>query len=123
VRFVDRAPPGSGRDGANADLQVAAAVAEGRADAGFGLRAAAARMRLDFVPLATERYFLAAARRTLRSAAGQSLMQVLRGAEFARSVARLPGYDASHAGAHESLAAALSWIGCAGRRKAVREHA
>jgi molybdate transport repressor ModE-like protein len=123
VRFVDRAPPGSGRDGANADLQVAAAVAEGRADAGFGLRAAAAQMRLDFVPLATERYFLAAARRTLRSAAGQSLMQVLRSAEFSRSVARLPGYDASHAGAHESLAAALSWIGRAGRRKAVREHA
>lgn len=110
VRFVDRPPPGSGRDAASADLQVAAEVAEGRADAGFGLRAAASRYGLDFVALATERYFLAAARSTLRGAPFHALQQVLRGSEFKRAVARLPGYDASQAGDRESLTAALSWL-------------
>ncbi len=38
---------------------VAATVASGGADAGFGLRAAAAEYRLAFVPLVRERYFLA----------------------------------------------------------------
>jgi molybdate transport repressor ModE-like protein len=109
VRFADR-PPQAGRDAANADLLVAEEVASARADAGFGLRAAAARLRLDFVPLATERYFLAAARRTLRAAPFQALLQALRSEAFASGVAALPGYDPSRAGEHESIAAALSWI-------------
>lgn len=111
VRFVDRQPPGSARDAAHIDLQVAAAVAEGRADAGFGLRAAASRYGLDFVPLATERYFLAGTRATLRGASFQAVQHTLRNREFARVAARLPGYDASRAGERESLAAALSWLG------------
>lgn len=110
VRFVDRPSPGSGREAGSADLQVAAEVAEGRADAGFGLRAAAAHYGLDFVPLATERYFLAAGRATLGGAPFHALQQVLRGREFKRAAARLPGYDASQAGDRESLAAALSWL-------------
>ena len=109
VRFAGR-PPQAGRNASNADLLVADEVAAGRADAGFGLRAAAARLRLDFVHLATERYFLAASRRTLRSAAYQMMLQTLRSKEFASSVSRLPGYDPSRAGEHESVAAALSWI-------------
>jgi molybdate transport repressor ModE-like protein len=109
VRFADR-PPQAGRSAGNADLLVAEEVAAGRADAGFGLRAAAARLRLDFVPLATERYFLAAARRTLRAAPAQALLRTLRSAEFMRTVSRLPGYDPARAGEHETIAAALSWI-------------
>jgi molybdate transport repressor ModE-like protein len=108
VRFAGRPPQGHGAG--NADLRVAEEVAAGRADAGFGLRAAAARLRLDFVPLAKERYFLAAARRTLRGAPAQALLRTLRGKEFANLVGSLPGYDAARAGEHESIAAALSWI-------------
>ena len=108
VRFADR-PPQGGRAG-NADLLVAEEVAAGRADAGFGLRAAAARLRLDFVPLATERYFLAAARRTLRSAPAQMLLRTLRSDAFSRTVKRLPGYDPARAGEDESIATALAWI-------------
>jgi molybdate transport repressor ModE-like protein len=108
VRFADR-PPQGGRAG-NADLLVAEEVAAGRADAGFGLRAAAARLRLDFVPLATERYFLAAARRTLRSAPAQMLLRTLRSDSFSRTVKRLPGYDPARAGEDESIATALAWI-------------
>ena len=106
VRFADRPR----QAGANADLLVAQEVAAGRADAGFGLRAAAARLRLDFVPLATERYFLAAARRTLRSAPAQMLLRTLRSDAFSRTVKRLPGYDPARAGEDESIATALAWI-------------
>jgi molybdate transport repressor ModE-like protein len=108
VRFAGRPPQGHG--GGNADLRVAEEVAAGRADAGFGLRAAAARLRLDFVPLAKERYFLAAGRRTLRGAPAQALLRTLRSKQFATVVSSLPGYDAARAGEHESIAAALSWI-------------
>ena len=109
VRFAGK-PPQAGGSAGNADLLVAEEVAAGRADAGFGLRAAAARLRLDFVPLATERYFLAAARRTLRAAPAQALLRTLRSEQFSAAVARLPGYGAARAGDHESIAAALSWI-------------
>jgi len=110
VRFAGR-PPQAGHSAGNADLRVAEEVAAGHADAGFGLRAAAAQLRLDFVLLARERYFLAAARRTLRAAPAQTLLRTLRSDAFARTVARLPGYDPARAGENESIAAALSWIG------------
>ena len=110
VRFINRQsgshPPVSGRE----DSSVAAAVAEGRADAGFGLRADAARFRLDFVPLAVERYFLAFPRSATRSQAMQDLLDVLRGREFAQRVSELPGYDTTKAGRRAELDAALNWV-------------
>jgi molybdate transport repressor ModE-like protein len=106
VRFLNR-PPGTHED---VDLAVAASVADGRADAGFGLRAAAARYSLEFVPLATERYYLAASRRALREAPFQALLAVLRSREFAAAVTALPGYDVAMAGTRETLTAALAWL-------------
>jgi molybdate transport repressor ModE-like protein len=106
VRFLNR-PSGTHED---LDLAVAAAVAAGRADAGFGLRAAAARYSLEFVPLATERYYLASARRSLREAPFQALLATLRSREFAAAVAALPGYDIAMAGTRETLTAALAWL-------------
>ena len=106
VRFLNR-PPGT-HD--NLDIAVASAVADGRADAGFGLRAAAARYSLEFVPLATERYYLAAARRSLREPPFQALLVMLRSREFASAVAALPGYDVAMAGTRETLTAALAWL-------------
>jgi molybdate transport repressor ModE-like protein len=106
VRFLNR-PSGTHED---VDLAVAAAVADGRADAGFGLRAAAARYELEFVPLATERYYLAAARKSLREPAFQALLATLRSREFAAAVAALPGYDIAMAGTRETLTAALAWL-------------
>lgn len=108
VRFLNRPSGAKAHD--NVDLAVAAAVAEGQADAGFGLRAAAARYSLEFVPLATERYYLAATRRGLREPPLQALVAVLRSAEFAAAVAKLPGYDAGQAGSRETLTAALAWL-------------
>lgn len=108
VRFINR-PPGAGAHD-NVDLAVAAAVADARADAGFGLRAAAARYALEFVPLATERYYLAFARRSSREAPLQVLLGAMRSREFAQGTAQLPGYDASRAGTRETLTAALAWL-------------
>lgn len=108
VRFLNR--PAGAKAHEDLDLAVAAAVADGQADAGFGLRAAAARYALEFVPLATERYYLAASRRALREAPLQIVLGALRSPEFAAAVARLPGYDAAQAGSRETLTAALAWL-------------
>jgi molybdate transport repressor ModE-like protein len=110
VRFINRQSGATPSRIEGKDQSVAAAVAEGRADAGFGLRADAMRFRLDFVPLAVERYFLAFSRSAIRSLAMQGLLDVLQGRDFAQHVARLPGYDAAKSGKREELDAALNWV-------------
>jgi molybdate transport repressor ModE-like protein len=71
---------------------VAATVASGAADAGFGLRAAAAEYGLAFVPRVRERYYLAVRASALATPAVVRLLEVLHGALLARIVATLPGY-------------------------------
>jgi len=104
VRFIHR------QAGSGGERSVAEAVAAGRADAGFGLRADATRFKLAFTPLAIERYFFACARAALRGAALKALLDGLKSPAFASRVAKLPGYDASHAGRREALDAALTWM-------------
>jgi putative molybdopterin biosynthesis protein len=108
LRFLNRPPSVGPHD--DIDLAVAAAVADGRAEAGFGLRAAAARYALEFVPLATERYYLALQRRSFREEPVQLLLAAMRSREFMQGAAQLPGYDASNAGTREALGAALAWL-------------
>jgi putative molybdopterin biosynthesis protein len=107
VRFIHRQSRGAGGD----ELSVAEAVAAGRADAGFGLRADATRHRLAFTLLATERYFFACAKAALRGAAAKALLEALKSPAFMSRAARLPGYDATQAGRREALDAALTWVG------------
>ncbi len=71
---------------------VAAHVASGQVDAGFGVAASAARFGLEFIPLATERYVLAMSRETAQQKPAQRLMAILAGQRFAASVGELPGY-------------------------------
>lgn len=71
---------------------VAAHVASGQVDAGFGVAASAARFGLDFIPLATERYVLAMTRETAQQKPAQRLMTILAGHRFAASVGELSGY-------------------------------
>jgi len=78
---------------------VAATVASGGADAGFGLRAAAAEYGLAFVPLVRERYFLAVRAAEVERPAVARLIDSLRSPLFARLAARLPGYQVAAAGA------------------------
>jgi putative molybdopterin biosynthesis protein len=77
---------------------VAATVASGGAEAGFGVRAAASEYDLAFVPLATERYFLAVRTRDLRTPALVRLLAVLASPAFAALIRRFPGYRAPAAG-------------------------
>lgn len=79
-------------------LAVAASVAGGLADAGFGIQAAAHQLGLHFVPLVRERYLLAMTRQTFRSPALQALVALLRSPEFEAKAGDLVGYDFSRAG-------------------------
>jgi molybdate-binding protein len=77
---------------------VAAYVASGMADVGFGLETPARRFHLDFVPLAVERYFLLCSPTTLDLPAMQATLAVLCSPSFHAAVDQLPGYSASNAG-------------------------
>lgn len=77
---------------------VAATVASGMADAGFGIEAAAHQHGLDFVPLAEERYFLAARAAMLARPSVRALLDVLRGSAMRRWLDTHPGYDAAGIG-------------------------
>ncbi len=84
---------------------VAATVAAGRADAGIGVRAAAARFGLGFAPLRREQYWLAAHERTLALPAGERILAALRTPSFERAARRLTGYDTTGAGEVLALSA------------------
>ena len=77
---------------------VAATVASGGADVGFGLRAAAAKYSLTFVSLVRERYWLAVRAAAVESEAISQLIQTLQSPAFDRIVKRLPGYRSVAAG-------------------------
>ena len=82
---------------------VAAYVASGMADVGFGLETPARRFKLDFLPLANERYFLMCDSETLGQPVMQQVLAILRGPDFRARVDDLPGYDARHAGRAQPL--------------------
>jgi putative molybdopterin biosynthesis protein len=71
---------------------VAAMIASGAADAAFGIEAAAAQHGLAFIPLASERYFLAARLATWARPGAQALLEMLSSAAFHNAVRKLPGY-------------------------------
>jgi putative molybdopterin biosynthesis protein len=90
-------------------LAVAATIGGGHADAGYGIRAAAAKYGLDFIPLMNERYFFACRGESLEQPTLQQLLDALKGADFRSLVASLPGYDASHAGEVLTVREAVPW--------------
>ena len=73
-------------------LAVAATIAGGRADAGYGIKAAAAEYGLDYLPLLTERYYLACRTETLREAPLKEFLALLGSDDFRTLLAQLPGY-------------------------------
>ena len=77
---------------------IAATVASGAADAGFGLRAVAAERGLAFVPLVQERYYLATRAAELETAGIVALLKVLGSPSFARLASAYAGYAPLHAG-------------------------
>jgi putative molybdopterin biosynthesis protein len=83
---------------AMAEDEVAAAVAEGRAEAGFGIRAVAAARGLGFVPLVRERFDLVMRHRDYFGAPVQSLLAFARTEAFCARAARMGGYEVGETG-------------------------
>jgi len=90
---------------------VAAYVASGLADAGFGVETAARRFELDFIPLQTERYFLLCDAAFFETPAMQQVVAILASEEFRAAANQLPGYDARHAGEVHRLEDAFASLG------------
>jgi len=84
-------------------MAVAVAVASGLADAGLGIRQAAAALELDFVPLEVEDYDLVLLRTFALSPMGERLLATIRSAEFAAAVGRLAGYSTERTGKEKPL--------------------
>ncbi len=82
---------------------VAAYVASGMADAGLGVETPSRRFKLDFIPLATERYFLLCNKENLQSTHIQAVLEVLNDPTFQALVNELPGYSAQDCGRVESI--------------------
>jgi len=87
---------------------VAAYIASGMADAGFGMRAAAAQFKLDFIGLVREEYYFAVRSDALGTPAMRELLELMRQPAYRQLVAALPGYDATHTGTLLPLVDALS---------------
>lgn len=90
-------------------LSVAANVAAGIANCGFGLRAAADCFGLDFVPIAHEQYFLVCLKPARETAAMGAVLDVMAGEDFRRFARAAPGYDADAAGELVALRRTLPW--------------
>ncbi len=75
------------------EADVALAVAEGKADAGFAVETVARQHRLDFLPLFRERYDLLLWRRDAFEPPLQKLLAFCRSEAFAKRAAELGGYD------------------------------
>jgi putative molybdopterin biosynthesis protein len=97
-------------------LAVAATIAGGGADAGFGIRAAAVQFGLPFVPLERETYYLACREDRPDVAHIARLVAFLKSAGFRAVCAALPGYDATQAG-NDTL------LGARRTRQSLRHHA
>ena len=80
-------------------LAVAAMLASGAADVGFGVQAAAERFGLGFVPMIHEHYFLAVRKASLGTEWCQTLLKTLReNKELHDRISSLPGYECSNVG-------------------------
>ena len=90
---------------------VAAFIASGMADVGFGVQTAAERFKLDFIPIARERYFFAVSADALEQPKMRQVIEVMRSENFRAMVQQLPGYDATDSGELLTLPQAFQTAG------------
>ncbi len=79
-------------------MSVAVAVLSGTVDAGLGICAAARALKLDFVPIVTERYDLVVPDAFFETRNFQVLLEIIRGSAFKKRVEALGGYDTARTG-------------------------
>ena len=77
---------------------IAAHVASGAADVGFGIQYAAHKFNLDFIPIVDEQYALACKNTARDSVAVKYVLDLVSSREFAEKVYQLPGYRLDSAG-------------------------
>ena len=77
---------------------VAAYVASGMADVGFGVETPARKFGLDFIPLVKERYFFLFPAEKENSPMIADVLGILRSTTFQKAVDKLPGYSAVNCG-------------------------
>ncbi|WP_020654298.1 substrate-binding domain-containing protein [Massilia niastensis] len=90
-------------------LAVAAAVASGLADVGFGIRAAAAEFGLEFIPIMREQYYFVCLKEAVDQPPISKLRELLRRSEWQGLIRDLPGYDIAGAGNVIPLRQAFPW--------------
>lgn len=83
---------------ASTGQELGLALLGGRADAGLATRAVAHQLKLDFLPLATERFDFLIRRRDYFELPFQKLMDFAKGPAFRAQAASLTGYDISGLG-------------------------
>ena len=81
---------------------VAAYVASGMADVGLAVETPSHRFNLDFIPIATERYFLMCNQAQLETPDMQYILEILNSEEFKKAINQLPGYSAEKCGLVET---------------------
>jgi molybdate transport repressor ModE-like protein len=89
---------------------VAAYVASGMADVSFGVEAAARQFDLDFIRLLTEDYFFVCRQSFLEMEPMRRVLDIMKGSEFHRAVAALPGYEATDTGSVHTVKEFLNRI-------------
>lgn len=87
---------------------VAAFVASGMADVGFGLEAPAQRFGLAFAPIVTENYFFVFNADLLQSPMLATVRAIQRSEAFRAEVNRISGYDAGRSGEVSTLGNAFA---------------
>lgn len=95
---VDAAPINRSGTAEFTHAAVAAYVASGMADVGFGVETAARRFDLDFIPVIRERYFLACEAAALDTPLLMAAQTAMASSAFKDVLSALPGYDGALCG-------------------------
>ena len=77
---------------------VAAHVASGAADIGFGIEYAARKFNLDFIPIISEQYVLACKTSAINKPPINALIENIKTHAFAEKICDLPGYELDSVG-------------------------
>jgi molybdate-binding protein/DNA-binding transcriptional regulator YhcF (GntR family) len=79
-------------------LAVVTAIADGRANVGLGIKAAAGSSKVDFIPLLRERYDLVMTAEKYKSKPLSYLVDMVKSRGFKKSVLEIGGYDTKETG-------------------------
>ena len=79
-------------------MNVAMAVASGRADAGLGVLAVAKALDLEFIPVTRERYDLVIPTYLLEDERIRLLLEIIRSSRFLDQVVAMGGYEVGETG-------------------------